>query len=135
MHQSAQHAHLDGGEVGDPLAQHGVLASFPCLTQVQRLEAIRRLGREIALPDQALDRREKRGVVGHHDLRVEDAGFFRAGAVAGAFPEHGELAGDFVGCGVEADDLAVHLGILDRAVGNFRKRPPEPQRGRECDSG
>ena len=53
-HQAVEHAELDGVEVGQALAQHGRAGEqVPVL---QRLELVRRLGAEVVVADQRLDR-------------------------------------------------------------------------------
>ena len=66
-----EHPELNGVEVGQPLAQPG--RARPQVAQLERLELVGRLGAQLVVADQRLDRGEEVLVLRHQDLGVEDA--------------------------------------------------------------
>ena len=120
------HPQLDGMEIGQALPQPGLAG--PEIPELQRLELVGGLGAELVVADQRLGRGEKILVLGHEDLRVEDAGLLRPGPLEHLLPQIAQLLHHFLYRVPEALNLFLHLVRPHRAVRHLGEIEAHDQR-------
>src|SRR5829696_646645 len=112
-------------QIGESLTQPG--RTGPEGAQLQRLELIRGLRAELVIPNERFDRRQEVLILGHENLRVEDARFLGSRTLEHTLAEVLKMRDHVVHRLTQTAHFVVDFIRADRPIGNLGEVPAHDQ--------
>src|SRR6266481_2377925 len=133
VHEVLDHPDRDARQVHQPILEARAPGRGPHVADLERLELVRLLGREVVLANQVRDAGEKLLVLEHQDLRIENARLVHPGAILGLHPQILEVALHVLHRGAQAAHLFLHLCARHDAVRHLGHGPAHHDRLADTD--